>query len=465
MSQVNELNPKKLSRRNFLKLGGYSIAGSAAAISLPKALHANSSVPRFETKRSRSKRAFWGKVQEAFVLDPEKVYLNIGTTGSTPRHVLKNYNEYNFLVAKDPWAMGDEWGGWPYVTELIEDIAPQFGANPDELVLSRNTTDGMCSIIGGLNLQKGDEILTTHHEHIAAISPLTIVKERFGLTVKELEIPVFPENEDEFVELFDANVSRKTKLIVFSHITYKTGTRLPAKRICEEVGQRYEIPTLIDGAHAPGMINLDFHDLGCDFYAGSGHKWQCGPGATGFLYMRDNNERLKEYWSDRFPVYWPINGSLYPFAAFMDLATQAQYVGHDNYPAKRALKDVCDYWDRIGRQRIEDYVLSLSAHCKRRIQKVFGDTGTLYSPDVPELSSGLTAFNPFDDPTDSEKIKKFRDRLREEYGFIIRYTNFKINLADEKDTYALRISTHLFHNHRQVEDLVDAMYDLYQDMI
>jgi selenocysteine lyase/cysteine desulfurase len=286
MSQVNEFNSKKMSRRNFLKLGGYSIAGGAAAISLPKALHANSPTPHFEINPSMSERGFWKKVQNAFVLDPQKVYLNIGTTGSTPRHVLKNYNEYNYLVAEDPWAMGNEWGGWPYLTELIDAIAPQFGTHPDELVLSRNTTDGMCSIIGGLNLQKGDEILTTHHEHIAAISPLAIVQKRFGVTVKELEIPVFPESEDEFVELFDANVSDQTKLIVFSHITYKTGTRLPAKRICEEVGQSNKIPTLIDGAHAPGMINLDFHDIGCDFYAGAGHKWQCGPGATGFQLSR-----------------------------------------------------------------------------------------------------------------------------------------------------------------------------------
>lgn len=465
MSQVNESNSKKMSRRNFLKLGGYSIAGGAAALSLPKALHANSSMPRFEIMPSMSERAFWKKVQDAFVLDPRKVYLNIGTTGSTPRHVLKNYNKYNCLVAKDPWAMGNEWGEWPYLTELIDAIAPQFGANPDELVLSRNTTDGMCSIIGGLNLQNGDEIITTHHEHVAAISPLTIVKERLGVTINELEIPVFPENEDEFVELFDANVSDKTKLIVFSHITYKTGTRLPAKRICEEVGQKYKIPTLIDGAHAPGMINLNFHDLGCDFYAASGHKWQCGPGATGFLYMRDNNERLKEYWPDRSTVYWSINSSFYPYAAFFDLATQVQYVGQDNYPAKRALKDVCDFWDEIGRQRIEDYVLSLSAHCKKRIREAFGDTGTLFSPEIPELSSGLTAFNPFEDPTDGAKIVTFRDRLRDEYGFIIRYTNFKIKLKDSKDNYALRISTHLFHNYQQVEELVDAMYDLYRDMI
>jgi selenocysteine lyase/cysteine desulfurase len=136
-----------------------------------------------------------------------------------------------------------------------------------------------------------------------------------------------------------------------------------------------------------------------------------------------------------------------------------------NYPAKRALKDVCDLWDKIGRQRIEDYVLSLSAHCKQKIQEVFGDIGTLFSPDIPELSSGLTAFNPFEDPTDSTNIVTFRDRLRDEYGFIIRSTNFKIKLDDLKDNYALRISTHLFHNHQQVEDLVDAMYDLYQDMI
>jgi len=141
-------------------------------------------------------------------------------------------------------------------------------------------------------------------------------------------------------------------------------------------------------------------------------------------------------------------------------------VGNDNYPAKRALRDSCEMWENIGRDRIEEYVLSLSSHCKQRIKETFGDDDdmVIYSPDIPELSSGITSFNPFDDQNDLAKLNEFRDRLREEYDFIIRTTDFKIFNSDTSDTHALRISTHLFHNHSQVDDLVDAMYDLYTDM-
>jgi len=450
--QQNSHDHTRLDRRDFLRLAGATAMASLATAALPGEAAAGK---KGFTVPQGGDRGFWKKVQNAFVLDRRQVYMNIGTTGSTPRHVLDNYDRYNRLVAKDPWDMGGEWGSWPYTSGLVSDVAPGFGADPDELVLSRNTTDGMCTIIGGLALEPGDQVLTTHHEHIAAISPLTIMAERYGVEVKYLEIPVFPESDDEFVDLFAANITPRTRFIVFSHVTYKTGTRLPAKKICQ-LARDHGIITLVDGAHTPGMIKLDFHDIGCDFYAGSGHKWQCGPGATGILYVKRDTPALDHY--------YPINASLYPYRDHFGITTQLQYVGNDNYPAKRALRDVCAMWDTIGREKIEAYVLSLSARCKEKIRERFGEDVLIFSPDVPELASGLTTFNPFSDPTDSNLVVTFRDRLREEYGYIIRYTNFKINLADSRDTYALRISTHLFHDEDQVDGLVDAMHHLYRRM-
>jgi selenocysteine lyase/cysteine desulfurase len=112
-------------------------------------------------------------------------------------------------------------------------------------------------------------------------------------------------------------ITPMTRLIVFSHVTYKTGTRLPAKRICQEVAVPNRIPTLIDGAHTPGMIDLDFHDINCDFYAASGHKWQCGPTGTGILNVRKNNDRLRDSWLGRDTPFWPINSSLAPYSTFL----------------------------------------------------------------------------------------------------------------------------------------------------
>lgn len=451
-----------MDRREFLKLAGGAAMASVAGAAPLSAFAAAPDIP-VGVDPNLPDPAFWNQVRGLFVLDPTSVYMNIGTTGSMPREVLRKYAQYNETVARDPWAMNDEWGPWPHTQGLVERIAPQFGAYSNEIVLSRNTTDGTTSILGGLNFQPGDEILTTHHEHVALESPLGIIAERFGVTVRRLEIPVFATSEDEFVDVFRNAVTANTRLICFSHITYKTGALLPAKRICQEVAIPNGIPTLIDGAHTFGMIDLDLHDIDCDFYVGSGHKWQCGPGATGIMYVRQNASRLADFWSDRQPTYWAVNSSLNQYVPVFGLQTALQYIGQDNFPAKRALADVCDLWAQIGRARIEQHDKALSGLTKQLIRSVFPQA-VIYSPDLPALTSGITAFNPFADQTDLAILNLFRDRLREAYGFIVRTTDFKVSLADTEDSHALRISTHLFHDESDVTDLVQAMADLYARM-
>jgi selenocysteine lyase/cysteine desulfurase len=213
------------------------------------------------------------------------------------------------------------------------------------------------------------------------------------------------------------------------------------------------------------MIALDFHDIGCDFYAGAGHKWQCGPGATGLLYMRNHGENL--------PKFWPQNSSTYTFLAQptgnlreqYDIAYAMQYRGQANIAALLALVDACNMWERIGRDRIEAYVCDLSAYLKKALRKKFEGQGTFFCPDGPEFASGLTSFNPFDEVIDGARLTNFVQRLQDEYGYQARYTNFRILQDDLEDAYAIRISTHLFHNRRQLDGLVAAMHDLYGRMI
>ncbi|GAA5189978.1 aminotransferase class V-fold PLP-dependent enzyme [Ferrimonas gelatinilytica] len=458
----SEIQP---GRRRFLK----ATTGVAAALALPgQVLAAEGWTPPVGGGQNDSDK-LWKEVKKAFTLDKRNVYMNIGTTGSMPRHVLAQFEANNAIVARDPWAMGHKFGGFSKMGDMIEEVAPGFGADSHEIVFSRNTTDGLCTILGGLQFQAGDVVLTTHHEHMGLKSPLDVARRRYGIEVVELEIPVDTGNnsvtEEDFVRVFADAVAlygSRVRLITFSHIPYVTGTVLPAKRICREVAVPNGIPTLVDGAHTIGMLNLDFHDIDCDFYAGSGHKWQCGPGATGILYVRNEAERLKTFWWDRPDPLLLVNSSRSESES-LPLNQRLQYIGQDHIPSKRALADACLMWDSIGRDRIEARVSDLGLRCKQRLAAAFPGA-SIFSPMTAELNAGITTINPFDDVTDGALLTRFRDRLREEYGYTIRTTSFALNKGDAVMTQALRISTHLFHDEQDVDGLVDAMSQLYMDM-
>jgi isopenicillin-N epimerase len=462
MQTINKRRAENLDRRDFLKLTG--VVASAGALNLAT-LNQSATEKPLPIDHDLSDEAFWKSVRNQFVLDPKQVYMNIGTTGSMPRRVLENFNRYNYMIARHPMGFMDELGWEIGMPKQREKLGKQFGCAMEEISPSRNTTDALNTVLFGLQFEKGDEILLTHHEHASALSPLNILQDRLGVVLTEVQIPVLNlESVDQVVEAFEKKITARTKAVLVSHIPYKTGVRLPAKALCS-LARDHGIISIVDGAHCPGMIELDFHDMGCDFYAASGHKWQCGPGATGILYIRNHGDDL--------PKIWPQNSSLYQFLAqpvnndrsqIKDISGLFVLRGQENYPAFQAMLDACDLWEEIGRQRIEAYDCSLSSHLKKRIKATFGDSVALFSPDIPEFTSGLTSFNPFPDINDQEKIQEFVDRLKKE-GYVIRFTDFHLHREDPEPTFALRISTHLFHDQTQVDNVVSAMHEIYRKMV
>ena len=460
---LNERLNENIDRRNFLKLTGVAASGGALGLTL-SCQSATKKTPPIDT--SLPDKEFWETIQDQFILDPKQVYMNIGTTGAMPRRVLENFDTYNHMVARHPMGFWDEVGWEMGFPKQREKLGKQFGCTMDEISPSRNTTDGLNTVLFGLTFEKGDEILLTHHEHISALSPLYVLQDRLGVELNEVEIPVLDlESADQVVEAFKKKITSRTKAMVFSHIPYKTGARLPARALCR-LARDYGLISVVDGAHCPGMIELDFHDIGCDFYAASGHKWQCGPGETGILYVRNHGDNL--------PKLWPQNSCLYHLLAqpadndrsrIKDISGLFLHRGQENYPVLHAMFDACDLWEEIGRDRIEAYDCSLSSYLKQRIKATFGDSVTLFSPDIPEFTSGLTAFNPFPDASDQKKIEEFVNRLKEEAGYVIRSTEFPLHVGDPNPTFALRISTHLFHNKTQVDGVVDSMHGLYREMV
>ncbi|MCG8594639.1 MAG: aminotransferase class V-fold PLP-dependent enzyme [Kiloniellales bacterium] len=479
----NEGSGHGTSRRTFLKGTALGLAGAGglAALAAPKPARAwgddlAERTPAWVDRADRlSDRALFRKVRRAFVLDKNVTYMNVGTTGSMPRHVLRAYRRNNRLIAENP---RENLGG---TSAMRARIAPQFGCNPDELVISGNTTEGMCMSLNGVTLEAGDAIITTNHEHPAGIAPLALLRDRRGVAVIPVTLPVGTEQSAfDYVDLFAQAIADararglNPRMMVFSAPTFVTGTMLPI-RMLADLAIAEGIYTLVDGAHASGMFDLDFHGLGIDFFAGSGHKWQCGPGGTGVWYIRNQTDSnplpLPRFYPTRTLVY-DVFGSDVPVpdgdrepSSDYDVGLFNQSHGNPNYPANQALVDSCDFWTAIGRLRIEDHILGLSDYTKARIVDYWGIEALRCPKDDPELVSALTSFVPLNAfaPTDGARSSEFVTRLREEYGFVVRNTSVAMPQGGPNHR-PLRISTHLFHDLDDVDGVIDAAIDLSEKM-
>ncbi|CAA0117786.1 Isopenicillin N epimerase [BD1-7 clade bacterium] len=461
--------PPLLNRRDFLLT-----AGTSAAL-LP--MHHIFADTLAEELTAPTTRPDWERLKQAFILDQDTTYMNVGTTGSMPKHVLAAFGHDNRLIARNPRdRLGNTSGRLEYARGRL---ASSFGCGADEIVISGNTTYGLTLTLNGLTLEAGDVILTTDQEHPGLLAPLQLLADRKAIEVIKVPLPA-GENQtpDDYTERFRQAIlayGERVKLIAFSAPTFTTGTMLPIRSLVDLLVDTYNeygwpIHSLVDGAHATGMFDLDLNALGIDFFCGAGHKWQCGPGGTGIWYLRnqvsDNNPiplprfypTVSDYYrEDRTPP--APNGERGEY----DIGNFLQPHGNPNYPAAMALTNVCDFWRQIGRDNIERYAVhGLGLQMKQRITEYWGDE-SLYSPSKHStLLSALTTFTPFTRNRDDKDISDlFVSKLYDDYGYIVRNTATPITHRGVTETeYPIRISTHLFHDAKDVQGVFDAMKDL-----
>jgi selenocysteine lyase/cysteine desulfurase len=354
-------------------------------------------------------------------------------------------------------------------------IAPSFGCDADEIVVTDSTTDSISKTLGGLEFCPGDEILTTNHEFYGGLAPMALARDRRGVVIKYIKVPVGNNQcAEDYVERFSAAISDRTKVLLFSAPTALTGTMLPI-RMLAELAQRHGCVSVVDGAHIPGMLNVDFHELGADFIAGSGNKWQCAPPGSGILYIR--NKVLPQYNPRPLPNFWPIISTWYPLTGGLpprttddkhtyDIAEYVQNIGSASLGRMRDFLRACDTWNRIGRDRIEQYLIELSLYLKHRIMEHWGESA-LYSPySDTRLVTGLTAFNPFhgtEDALNETLFQTFVCRLESEYRILVKYTQFEV-AGHAAPHHAIRIATRLYHSRDDIDHLVGVMAKLADEM-
>ncbi|MEA3420786.1 MAG: aminotransferase class V-fold PLP-dependent enzyme [Acidobacteriota bacterium] len=350
------------NRRQFLKglglgigsLGAFGLSGRNAHAALKEKLDEIKNLSPFAAARDES---FWFYVQQAFNIDRSLVNLNNGGVHPAPKIVMdavKRYMDFsNGAPAYNSWRILR-----PRMELIRKKLADTFGCSPEEIALVRNVTEALQIALLGIELKTGDEILTTTHDYPSMKNALYQREKREGIKVKTFSFYYPPENIKDLADLFEKNVTSRTKMILFCHITNLTGQIFPVREICQMARKR-GIEVVIDGAHAIGHFEFKQKDLGCEIYGANLHKWMMAPIGTGFLYVK--KEKIKKIWP-LFPAPDPLSDDI---RKFEHIGTHPEYL-------KLAVGDALSVHHGIGGKRKEERLRYLRDYWAKNLEKLPG---------------------------------------------------------------------------------------------
>ena len=381
---------QRLTRRGFIGSMVAGAAGVAGASTLLSAAPDAEAAPVPDLPNippggaAPDDEAYWGNVADQFMLRDGVIYMNSGTRGISPMSVHEAQIDAVESVNSDPnmcWST--------YFFDGMDDIrrkmADFVGAEVEEIAFTNSTTDGMGLGFMGLDLKRGDEILTTNYDYGWVKNMMAFRAKRDGLEFKMVDIsdPSFRMIEDpqKVIDAVEAGITPKTRFLTICHINYTDGFIMPVKEICEMARSR-GIITLIDGAQPPGMMKLDMKELGCDMYAGPGHKYMMAAQHTGFLFLRnDAAERVQ-------PLVY--TGSPDPDRA-IEGARKLEQRGSTSYSDRISIGAALDFHNNLTREATEARLRYLALRLRQGLKEI--DGVAVYSSDDPRMSMALVSFS------------------------------------------------------------------------
>ena len=380
---------------------------------------------------------FWDKVRDQFMLRRDEVFFNTGTMGAMPRVVVARMTEHLHVAASNvaEWdyvADGDMMSGYFPYEGIRTKAAKLMNCDWGEIALTENATMGMSFVCMGLHLEKGDEVITSDQEHGGGKSSWQARQKRDGIVYREIAIPKPAHSPKEVLDIVVNSFTKKTKVLMLSHVITGSGAILPIREICAEARSR-GIFTVIDGAQALGHIKVDLHDLGCDAYIGCFHKWILAPAGNGFMYVR--KDRVQEISSTIASSQWDNH---------TDEGFRFTQRGTGSLTLLHGLETAIDFHNEIGNDKVIARIKHLGGYLRDELRKI--PKVKIYSPTDEDMCAGMTVYN-----VDGWTGPKLQELL---------WNRDKLRPRSSSDIHGLRHSTHIYNSPAEIDRVLKIIREI-----
>ncbi len=315
---------------------------------------------------------FWGTIRKGYKLTPDYINLENGYYCFMPQEILEQYIGHirDINVQASHYLRTVQFDNKNAAAKKVAEVA---GCSPEELIITRNTTESLDMVITGIDWQPGDEAVMAEQDYGSMLEMFKQTAKRHGMVNKIVSVPPDPKSDDEIVELYANAITPKTKLLMVCHMINITGQILPIRKICDMAHSK-GVPVMVDGAHAFAHLYFSIPDLNCDYYGTSLHKWLSVPIGAGALYVKKDN----------ISKIWPIFAET---GKEQNDILRLNHTGTHPVATDLTISDAIDFYHRIGPARKEARLRYLQNYWVNKVRPM--SHVILNTPTDPARSCGI----------------------------------------------------------------------------
>ena len=359
-----------MNKRTFLK--NATALGITSLMSFKALSKMVDAVAHLPAQAAAEDDDFWTRLRGGYKLKPDYINLENGFYCIMPQVIEQAYLRHILDVNIQ---------GAYYMRTVQADnknaaakkLAEVAGVSPEELIITRNTTESLDMVIAGIDWKPGDEAIMAEQDYGAMLDMFKQVSKRYGMVNKIVSVPMNPIADEEVVELYEKQITGKTKLLMICHMINITGHILPVRKICD-MAHSHGVPVMVDGAHAFAHLNFKIPDLHCDYYGTSLHKWLSVPIGAGALYVKKDN----------IGKIWPIFGDS---SKKDDDVLRLNHTGTHPPATDLTIADAIDFYKTIGAERKEARLRYLQNYWTKKVRPM--EHVILYTPADPARSCAI----------------------------------------------------------------------------